>query len=182
MKKILITGSNGFIGKNLLLRIPKKNIIYTYNRNDSLKDLKRLIISGEVDLIYHLAGENRPLHDSEFHNGNVSLTKEITDAIIKSRKKIPVIFSSSIQALLENPYGESKKAAEEELVNLNERTKCGVMVYRLPGIFGKGCKPNYNSVVATFCHNIINDIDIRVDSKDKVLNLVYIDDLIDEFI
>ncbi|KYG64722.1 capsular biosynthesis protein [Bdellovibrio bacteriovorus] len=175
--KVLVTGSKGFIAKNLILRLRelKKYEILEYHKGSSLEELKDLV--AQADFIFHLAGVNRPQQEKDFHEGNFSLTEKILNVRYNLGLKSPIVFSSSIQAELENPYGKSKKAAEEILLQ-NEKS----YVFRLPNVFGKWSRPNYNSVVATFCHNIANDLPISINDRSTVLRLIYIDDVVTEFI
>ena len=173
--KVLVTGSNGFIGKNLISHLQElENIeIITYNRNDNFQK-----ITDEIDnigFIFHLAGVNRPKDISEFYKVNTDLTKQIIDLI--KNKNIPIIITSSIQATQNNDYGKSKKEAEDYVLNYKNS-----YIYRLHNVFGKWCKPNYNSVVATFCYNLANDLEISINDKNKELELIYIDDVVEEFI
>lgn len=182
IKTILITGANGFIGKNLLVTLREKfNIkVLTFNRNDSIEKLCLLV--KDADFIFHLAGENRPDSPAMFDVVNRGLTEELSNILINSNKSIPVILTSSSHAVLENPYGKSKLAAEDILRKLSKRNRNPIIIYRLPGVFGKWSKPNYNSVVATFCYNVANGLPIEVNDPNKTLDLVYIDDVIDSFI
>jgi UDP-2-acetamido-2,6-beta-L-arabino-hexul-4-ose reductase len=178
--KVLVTGSDGFIGKNLLVKLAENSIEYVcFTRRQAAVDLPKLLES--VDFVFHLAGVNRPLDPEEFNKQNHGLTAELCQAIQKTGRAIPVAFTSSIQAESDNAYGISKRSAEEALIELNVATKAAVYLYRLPNIFGKWAKPNYNSAVATFCHNISQDLPICIDDPDKVITLVYIDDLLNEF-
>ena len=179
--KVLVTGANGFIGKNLLVRLKEEDIEYTtFLRSDSVSCLESKIKNS--DFIVHLAGINRPENESEFIEGNTNLTKNIVAALEKNKLQVPIIFSSSIQAELDNPYGSSKKLAEVALNQLSENNGNLVYNFRLPNVFGKWCRPNYNSVVATFCYNTINSLPIKINDPDALINLVYIDDVIDAFI
>jgi UDP-2-acetamido-2,6-beta-L-arabino-hexul-4-ose reductase len=180
--KILVTGANGFIAQNLRLHLSKRKelIVVPFTRNNDYAELPSLL--GDVDFIFHLAGVNRPNDPKEFIVGNVDLTRELCNAIISSGRRIPVIYTSSIQASKNNPYGLSKQAAEELLFDLQRSIGNPVHVFRLPNVFGKWCKPNYNSVVATFCYNLLHDIPIKINDSTTQLNLVFIDDLIDRFI
>ena len=179
--KILITGSNGFIGKNLIFHLNETtNLeIFKFNKNQTFEELK--IILKKVDLIVHLAGENRSKNSEDFYKNNVFLTSFICKELIKTDNKIPIIFSSSIHFHKKNLYGETKKEAEEIILELNKKNKNPVIIYRLPGVFGKWSKPNYNSVVATFCNNLANNLPINIDDEKAELNLIYIDDLVRDF-
>ncbi len=179
--RVLVTGSNGFIGKNLIIRLDELGISYeVFTRNNLTKDLQGLI--KKSDLVVHLAGENRPEDEGDFEVVNSGLTLLICNEIRLIEKKIPIILASSTQADCDNPYGKSKLSAEIAVKNLEIDTDCPVHVYRLPGVFGKWCKPHYNSVVATFCHNISHDLPIQVNNPDFELSLVYIDDVVEEFV
>ncbi len=176
---VLVTGSDGFIGKNLIVHLNEMDGIEvsTLVRSDSNIDLVDKV--AKADFIFHLAGVNRPKDPLDFTIGNTDLTKNICDAIKKKSSHAPSIFySSSIQATADNDYGRSKLEAEKALEDLALNSNAKVFINRFHNVFGKWCKPNYNSVVATFCHNIANDIDININDKDTVLNLVYIDDLV----
>ena len=178
---VLVTGSNGFIGKNLIVRLNELNIqVAVYTRENSTQDLKELIKG--ADCVVHLAGENRPRDEKDFGIVNAGLTTFICDAVRSSGENTPIILASSTQADLDNAYGKSKLAAEVAVKALAIDTGCPAHVYRLPGVFGKWCKPNYNSVVATFCHNISHDLPIQVNDPSFELSLVYIDDVIEEFV
>jgi len=179
--RVLVTGSDGFIGKNLIVRLNELDIqVVTYTRENSTQDLKRII--KDADCIVHLAGENRPKDEKDFDVVNVGLTASICDVVRSSGKNIPIILASSTQAEFYNAYGKSKLGAEVAVKALEIDEACPVYVYRLPGVFGKWCKPNYNSVVATFCNNISHDLPIQVNNPDVELNLVYIDDVVEEFV
>lgn len=180
--RVLVTGSEGFIGRNLMVRLTEMGVYEAigFDRDDSLADLAERV--ERADAIVHLAGINRPKDNTEFTEGNVDLTVRLCDMIIKTGRKIPLIVSSSIQAGLVNPYGESKLGAELAVEALAEKTGSPVVIYRLPGVFGKWCRPNYNSVVATFCHNIANDLPIQINDAAASLKLVYIDDVVSEFV
>ena len=178
---VLVTGSNGFIGKNLIIHLNELNInVLTYTRENSIQDLPDLI--KKSNFIIHLAGENRPKNEKDFNTVNVQLTKSICESIRSTGKHIPIILASSIQAAFDNAYGKSKLEAELTLKKLESDTENPIHIYRLPGVFGKWCKPDYNSVVATFCHNISNNLSIQVNDSSFELSLVYIDDVVEEFI
>ena len=180
--KVLVTGSKGFIGQNLMAELKNRKIkdILEFTRNDSIDYLEKCI--KECDFIFHLAGVNRPKKEEEFTYGNYNLTKTIVDLLIKHNKAIPILMTSSVQAKEDNPYGNSKYLGEEELIRYENETKGKALIYRLNNVFGKWCKPNYNSVVATFCYNIAREKDIIINDKNKEMNLVYIDDVINEFL
>jgi len=180
--KILITGSNGFIAKNLIshLKRDKKIKLYLYEKSDSVDILKAYI--REVDFIYHLAGINRPKDKKEFYEGNTNLTKLIVNTLIENKKYTPILLSSSTQSIKDNDYGKSKLKAENILKEYSKKTHADIFIYKLPNVFGKWSKPNYNSVIATWCHNITRDKDIQINDKNMELNLVYIDDVIKSFI
>lgn len=181
-RTILITGSKGFIGKNLVLAIGRRNDVklMTFDVEDDLARLETLL--SEADVVYHLAGVNRPEKPEDFKAGNADLTARITESLQKSDRKASIVLASSIQASLDNPYGKSKKAAEEILSSYAQRTGAQVCIYRLPGVFGKWSRPNYNTVVATFCHNIARGLPISISDPARVLELVYIDDVIQAFL
>lgn len=174
--KVLITGSNGFIGKNLkahLNEIEDVEII-TYDVEDTIDKIKDNL--DEIDFIFHLAGVNRPQTPEEFYQGNSDLTKQIVDLI--KDKNIPLVITSSIHAEKDNDYGKSKKLAEDYI----RENLSNYYIYRLHNVFGKWCRPNYNSVVATFCHNIANDLEITINDESTALDLIYIDDICYEFV
>jgi UDP-2-acetamido-2,6-beta-L-arabino-hexul-4-ose reductase len=180
--KVLITGSDGFIAKNLIehLKRDEDTKLYLYNKTDSLDMLGAYV--KEVDFIFHLAGVNRPKDAKEFYKGNSDLTKTITNMLIKENKQTPILLSSSTQSELDNDYGKSKLEAEKLLINYAEQTNTNIFIYKLPNVFGKWSKPNYNSVISTWCHNITHDIDIQINDRYVELTLVYIDDVVNEFI
>lgn len=178
---VLVTGAHGFIAKNLIFRLNELDIqVLTYTRKNSTQDLEELI--KVADFIVHLAGENRPKEEQDFDTVNAELTAYICDLLRSLGKNIPFILASSTQAKFNNAYGKSKLNAENSVKMLEIDTACSVYVYRLPGVFGKWCKPNYNSVVATFCYNISHNLPIKVSNPDLELTLVYIDDVIEEFL
>lgn len=180
--KVLITGADGFIGKNLVAHLSERADIeiIKLTQEHNLNDLSTKV--AEADFIFHIAGINRPKEVSEFQKGNAEFTEILCDAIQKSGKKIPVLFTSSIQAKLDNAYGDSKKIAESSLLKLQDSHQSNAYIYRLPNVFGKWAKPNYNSVVATFCHNIANDLPITINDSEAKIELVYIDDVISSFV
>ena len=180
--KVLVTGAEGFIGKNLVVRLgelPSFEVIKAV-RSDS-KDILRAKLAN-ADALIHLAGENRPKTPEGFNTGNVKLTDTLCELMFELDVKIPILFSSSTQAILNNAYGQSKRSAEIRIESYSKASVNTAVIYRLPGVFGKWCKPNYNSVVATYCNNIATGLPIRIDDPTYIINLVYIDDVIDSFI
>ncbi len=178
--KILITGSDGFIGKNLTFAIQEAGNfkLVGFTKKNNLDDLKK-IINDDVDLIIHLAGENRPNDLLMYQKTNVGLSEKICEIVAKTKKNIPIIFSSSTQAAEQNPYGLSKLQAEKVFCDFSNRHNKSVLAIRFCGVFGKWSKPNYNSVVSTFCHNIANDIPIKITDPNKIIKLTYIDDVVE---
>lgn len=179
---ILITGAKGFIGKNLVEKLKEcDNYKLTLiDRNNSKEDLVKGV--KDADFIFHLAGINRPKNDEEFFEGNKGLTEEIIDILKNNHKNTPILITSSIQADLDNAYGKSKKAAEKALEEYKKETGANVYIYRLANVFGKWCRPNYNSAVATFCHNIARDEEVWISDPNKMMTLDYIDDVVRCFI
>lgn len=180
--KVLITGANGFVGKNLIVHLNERQDVevLTFSRSDDMNALGERVAG--ADFIFHLAGVNRPQDPAEFGQGNTELTVELCKAIEASGRQIPVVYTSSSQAALDNPYGASKRGAEEALQSLSVRHGNPVHVLRLPNVFGKWARPNYNSAVATFCHNIARDLPIQINDPAAVITLVYIDDVIAHFL
>lgn len=180
--KVLITGADGFIGKNLVAHLSERNDVEVLRltRSDDASLLPALML--EVDFVFHLAGVNRPQDPQEFQSGNTDLTQALCDAIKASGKPLPVLYTSSSQAEQDNPYGSSKRGAEEALLELAGTCGTAVYLFRLPNVFGKWARPNYNSAVATFCHNITRDLSIQINDPQARINLVYIDDVVSHFI
>ena len=158
----------------------KRQEIWECTRETKEKDLA--LYTQHCDFIFHLAGVNRSQEEKEFIQGNYDFTAKLLTLLKTYQNKAPILLSSSIQASLDNPYGRSKKAGEDLLLTHEQETGAKVWVYRLPNVFGKWCKPNYNSAVATFCHHIARDLPITVHDPEVLLQLVYIDDVVDEFI
>jgi len=175
---ILITGAKGFIGKNVVAEMSDKYNLLKYDINNTYEELIHYII--QADFIFHLAGINRPLNEKEFETGNKGFTEQIIDLIKQNNKNIPLLITSSIHAEKDNAYGRSKKAAEDALFAYAKETGNKVYIYRLPNVFGKWCRPNYNSAVATFCYNISHNLPIQVNDPEYLLPLVYIDDILNE--
>ena len=180
--RVLITGANGFVGKNLQLHLAERNDVEVlcFTREHTQADLLQLVV--DADLVFHLAGVNRPQDPAEFQQGNADLTQALCDALAQADKAIPVVYSSSIQATADNPYGASKRAAEDALLAFAQRSGAPVFIYRLANVFGKWARPNYNSAVATFCHNISQGLPIQINDPNAQINLVYIDDVVASFL
>ena len=180
--KILVTGSNGFVGKNLIAELNNKGYkeIYTFDKDTDKSLLDRY--AKNCEFVFHLAGVNRPKDEKEFMDGNFGFTSEILELLKKHNNKASILITSSIQAERDNPYGNSKRAGEELLFNYSKETGAKALVYRLSNLFGKWSRPNYNTVVATYCYNIARGLDIQINNPDAELDLCYIDDVLDEFI
>lgn len=180
--KILITGAKGFIGKNLVAELKNRNYTDLFEIEKDTDPFALDIYARDCDFVYHLAGVNRPQNQDEYMEGNFGLTSKLLEALKKYKNTCPVMFASSIQAELDNDYGRSKKAAEDLLFEYGNQTGARVLVYRFPNVFGKWCRPNYNSAIATFCHNVAHDLPIKVHDRSTMMNLIYIDDLVEELI
>ena len=184
--KVLITGANGFIGKNLQLHLAERKDVQVvcFTRDDDVAQLP-VLLQG-VDFVFHLAGVNRPQDPQEFVSGNVDLTQALCQAVgavaDATGKPVPIIYTSSAQAGRDNPYGQSKRGAEEALQAAARSHQLPVHIFRLPNVFGKWCKPNYNSAVATFCHNIARGLPIQINDPAAPVTLVYVDDVIERFV
>jgi UDP-2-acetamido-2,6-beta-L-arabino-hexul-4-ose reductase len=179
---ILVTGSNGFIGQKLiawLQRLPDTQVL-EFDQQHTLADLEKRLAT--ADLVYHLAGVNRPQSVEEFRAGNVDLTAQLCDLLLQAGRATPIVLSSSIQAGLDNPYGASKREAEQVLADYAARSGAPVTIFRLSNVFGKWCRPNYNSVVATFCHNIAHDLPITISDPSREVPLVHVDDVVRAFL
>lgn len=196
--KIFITGAKGFVGKNLCVQL--NNIkegkakcygdlvideVFEYDIDSTLEELE--MYCKEADFVFNLAGVNRPQNQEDFMKGNFGFASTLLDTLKKYNNNCPVMISSSIQATLAgrfgtSEYGKSKKAGEELMFEYGKETGAPVLVYRFPNLFGKWCRPNYNSAIATFCNNIANDLPIQVNDRSVEIELLYIDDLVDEMI
>ena len=179
--KVLVTGSKGFIGKNLIERLSRVDglTVIGFDKGDSVENLSLVI--KEIDFVFHLAGVNRSESVEEFYVGNTDLLKDIIAGIENSNCKIPILLSSSTQVEQDNDYGKSKTRAEMALATYAQNNDVPVFIYRLSNVFGKWCRPNYNSVVATWCYNLTRDLPIQVNDEAVVLDLVYIDDVVESF-
>ena len=181
---ILITGARGFMGKNLRSALTGR---YGDAHRLMLLDMPHteeelLAAAAEADFVFHLAGVNRPTDPADFQKGNADFTRQLLTLLKERGKRPPVLLSSSIQAALENPYGQSKLSAEQAVADYGRETGSAVYLYRLPNVFGKWSRPNYNSAVATFCHNVARGLPITVNDPSVALRLVYIDDVTEEFL
>ena len=179
--KILVTGAQGFIGKNLLAHLTRQadHQVIAISRANRWQEVTEGLT--EADFIYHLAGVNRPQQIEEFQQGNVEFTQRICDYLLGLQRATPIVFASSTQAELDNPYGISKRGAEEALRQYADQSGARVALYRLPNVFGKWCRPNYNSVVATFCHHTARDRPITISDPKRELTLAYVDDVVAQF-
>lgn len=180
--RVLITGADGFIGKNLCLRLKELNAVDILPITRESKNSELHLALSQADFIFHLAGVNRPQDVSEFKTGNADLTRSLCDALINMGKKVPIAYTSSTQVGLDNPYGNSKRVAESVITDYAEKCGAKAFIFRLPNVFGKWCKVNYNSAVATFCHNIARGLPIKINDSTAELKLVYVDDVISAFI
>jgi UDP-2-acetamido-2,6-beta-L-arabino-hexul-4-ose reductase len=184
--KVLITGANGFVGKNLQLHLAERKDVQvvSFTHDDDVGQLPALL--QKVDFVFHLAGVNRPQDPQQFVSGNVDLTQALCRAVgavaDATGKPMPIVYTSSTQAGRDNAYGQSKRGAEDALQTAARSHRVPVHIFRLPNVFGKWCKPNYNSAVATFCHNIARGLPIQVNDPAAPVTLVYVDDVIERFV
>jgi UDP-2-acetamido-2,6-beta-L-arabino-hexul-4-ose reductase len=182
MKTVLITGAAGFIGRNLVAALKRRDdvcmILSDVNTDRAVLDAGL----AKADLVYHLAGVNRPEDENEFVTVNTGVTEQMLERLVELGRTPLFVISSSAQAELDNPYGRSKKAAEEAVLKFSDKTGAPVCIYRFPGIFGKWSRPNYNTVVATFCHNLARGLDITINDPNREMELVYIDDVVAAFL
>jgi UDP-2-acetamido-2,6-beta-L-arabino-hexul-4-ose reductase len=184
--RVLITGAEGFIGKNLRLHLAERRDVdvLCFTRENTVQELTGFV--AQADFIFHLAGVNRPQDPQDFVTGNLDLTQELATEVAavaaRTGRKAPVLYTSSTQAWRDNAYGQSKARAEQALLAALAPQQVPSHIFRLPNVFGKWCKPNYNSAVATFCHNIARDLPIQVNDPGAAVTLVYIDDVIRRFV
>lgn len=184
--KVLITGANGFVGKNLQLHLAERKDVQVvlFTHDDDVSQLP--ILLEEVSFVFHLAGINRSQDPKEFTTGNLDLTRSLCEAVCAvaegTGKKVTIVYTSSTQAERDNPYGQSKRGAENVLLDVARSHQVPVHIFRLPNVYGKWCKPNYNSVVATFCHNIARDLPIQINDPAASVTLVYVDDVVERFV
>lgn len=182
MSIVLITGAEGFIGRTLCLRVAEMggHEVIGIGRGQGGAELRAA--AARADFVFHLAGVNRPQDPSEFVSGNAGFTETLCATLAAAGSRAPIAYSSSIQAEADNPYGASKRAAEDALLRHGEATGATVHLYRLPNVFGKWARPNYNSAVATFCHNVARGLPITINDPAAALRLVYVDDVVDAFL
>lgn len=180
--RILITGAKGFIGKNLIAELRNQGYTDLFEYDIDLNTELLSEYTKNCEFVFHLAGINRPENTEEFMKGNFGFTSDLLSQLKKYNNKAPIVITSSTQAALQNPYGESKKAGEDLMFSYSKETNIPVYVFRLSNVFGKWTKPNYNSAIATFCNNIANGLPITTNDPETVLNLVYIDDVVSTFI
>lgn len=178
---ILVTGANGFIGKNLVrfLRQNTSYTVYEFSRENLLEELDELIY--RINIVYHFAGINKKINNNDYLTGNINLTRKLSQ-IFKKNSNLIIYYASSIQVNKNNEYGNSKKECENILLELEKKSQNKVYILRLPGVFGPGCKPNYNSVVATFCKNTVNKEKLKIIDPEKEIELVFVEDLCEQLI
>lgn len=178
---IVVTGARGFIGQNLMVHLAERGLDAVAIGTDSSESELRTALAG-ADFVFHLAGVNRPKVEDEFTSGNVDFTRRLCELLVETGRGTPVVYTSSTQAERDNPYGRSKRGAEDLLLGYGEASGAPVRIFRLANVFGKWARPNYNSAVATFCHNIARGLEITVNDPAAPLNLIYIDDVIAAFL
>ncbi len=181
-RTVLVTGAKGFMGKNLVVALKRREDIeiLEFDLDNPEGDLERM--AGQADIVFHLAGVNRPEDPEEFKQGNTELTRLVCEQLVKAGRKATLVLSSTIQAALDNPYGLSKKGAEDAVFEYAAKTEAEVNVFRLPNVFGKWGKPDYNSAANTFCHNLARGLAIQVNDPTREMELVYIDDVVRSFL
>lgn len=182
MKTVLLTGAAGFIGRNIKIRLEQRDDVRLICIDVGNSKEELTAAANEADFVIHCAGVNRPKEISEFESGNKGLTEELVELLASRDTKVPILISSSIQAAFDNPYGKSKLGAEEAIRDYARSTGASVFIFRLPNVFGKWCRPNYNSVIATWCQNTTHGLPIQINDPAAILHLVYIDDVAEAFI
>ena len=180
--KILVTGAKGFVGKNLIAELKNRNYTEIYECDIDTTEQELEEYTKNCEFVFHLAGVNRPQNEEEFMKGNFGFTSILLEKLAKYENKSPILITSSIQAELDNPYGKSKKAGDDLIFAYGKEHGVKTLVYRFTNVFGKWCRPNYNSVVATFCNNIARGLEIKINDPEVVMNLIYIDDVVEELI
>ena len=180
--KVLVTGANGFIGKNLITELERREGVEVLSFDIDTPSEKLDEYCKECEFVFNLAGVNRPQNESEFMEGNYGFASTLVDTLRKHGNTCPIMNASSIQAALENSYGKSKKAGEDMMFAYGQEMGASVYIYRFPNVFGKWCRPNYNSAIATFCYNITHGLPIQVNDRSTVMHLVYIDDVVEELL
>ena len=182
MKKVLVTGAKGFIGKNLVLELKNRKTFEVFECDVDTTEDQLAQFAKECEFVFHLAGVNRPQRTEEFMEGNYGFTTKLLEILQKNENRSPILMSSSIQAKLDNDYGKSKKAGEDYILDYGSNNSIATYVFRLPNVYGKWCRPNYNSAIATFCNNIARGLEIKVNDRSTLLTVVYIDDVVNAFI
>lgn len=182
MKKVLVTGAKGFIGKNLVLELKNRKTFEIFECDVDTTEDQLAQFAKECEFVFHLAGVNRPQRTEEFMEGNYGFTTKLLEILQKNGNMSPILMSSSIQAKLDNDYGKSKKAGEDYILDYGSNNSIATYVFRLPNVYGKWCRPNYNSAIATFCNNIARGLEIKVNDRSTLLTVVYIDDVVNAFI
>lgn len=182
MKKVLVTGAKGFIGKNLVLELKNRKTFEVFECDVDTTEEQLAQFAKECEFVFHLAGVNRPQRTEEFMEGNYGFTTKLLEILQKNGNMSPILMSSSIQAKLDNDYGKSKKAGEDYILDYGSNNSIATYVFRLPNVYGKWCRPNYNSAIATFCNNIARGLEIKVNERSTLLTVVYIDDVVNAFI
>lgn len=182
MKKVLVTGAKGFIGKNLVLELKNRKTFEIFECDVDTTEEQLAQFAKECEFVFHLAGVNRPQRTEEFMKGNYGFTTKLLEILQKNGNRSPILMSSSIQAKLDNDYGKSKKAGEDYILDYGTNNSIATYVFRLPNVYGKWCRPNYNSAIATFCNNIARGLEIKVNDRSTLLTVVYIDDVVNAFI
>src|SRR5512133_1924322 len=179
--RVVVTGARGFVGRNLCVALGRREDLdlAKFDASDDRRSLEAALV--KADVLFHLAGVNRPERVEEYVSGNEGFTRDLLNVLEGAGRKPKIVFSSSIQAALDNPYGRSKRAAEDALRRFCEATGADGVTFRLNNLFGKWCRPNYNSVTATFCYNIANDLPVEISDPSRVIHLTYIDDVVSAF-